>query len=90
MNLSPNDPHLLGGMFAVWNDKLGSVVSDTDVYSRVQAATPTLGDKMWSGSATGISYDQFQQLAVQIGQAPGTTMPQTLPLQTLINTPAMA
>jgi hexosaminidase len=89
MNLSPHDPHLLGGMFAVWIDKLGSVVSDTDVYSRVEAAMPTLGDKIWSGSATRISYEQFLQLTVQIGEAPGTNMPQTLPSQTLINAPTM-
>ncbi|MFL5628620.1 MAG: hypothetical protein ACJ788_23815, partial [Ktedonobacteraceae bacterium] len=77
------------GMFAVWIDKLGSVVSDTDVYSRVEAAMPTLGDKIWSGSATRISYEQFLQLTVQIGEAPGTNMPQTLPSQTLINAPTM-
>jgi hexosaminidase len=75
LNLSPNDPHLLGGMFAVWNDKLGSVVSDLDVYERVRPAMPTLGEKMWSGTTTGTTYDQFQQLAANIGVAPGTSFP---------------
>jgi hexosaminidase len=81
MNLSPNDPHLLGGMFAVWNDKLGNVVSDADVYSRVASALPTLGEKMWEDSTAGISYDQFEQISIQIGQAPGTNLPQVLPSQ---------
>ena len=75
MNLSPNDPHLLGGMFAVWNDKLGSVVSDLDVYERVKAAMPTLGEKMWSGTTNVMIYEQFQQLAENIGVAPGTSFP---------------
>ena len=62
-------------MFAEWNDKLGSVVSDADVYNRVKAAMQTLGDKMWSGTTTDMTYDQFQQLATTIGDAPGTSPP---------------
>ncbi len=80
MNLRPNDPHLLGGMFAVWNDKIG-LVSDADVIDRVRLAMPVLGEKMWSGPATGASYEQFQLLLAQIGPAPGTGTPQNLPLQ---------
>src|SRR5713226_1081510 len=63
LNLNPNDPHLLGGMFAVWNDKLGSVVSDADVYDRVKPAMQTLGEKMWSGTTTDMTYEQLQQVA---------------------------
>ncbi len=75
LNLSPNDPHLLGGMFAEWNDKLGSAVSDLDVYERVSTAMPVLGEKMWSGTTSGTSFDQFQQQATIIGVAPGTSFP---------------
>jgi hexosaminidase len=75
LNLSPNDPHLLGGMFAEWNDKLGSVVSDADVYNRVKPAMQALGNKMWCGTTTDMTYDQFQQLATIIGDAPGTSTP---------------
>jgi hexosaminidase len=81
MNLSPADPHLLGGMFAVWNDKLGNVVSDADVFDRVRAAMPVLSEKIWSGPTSGESFGQFQQLIAQIGQAPGTAAPQTFPQQ---------
>lgn len=77
LNLLPNDPHLLGGMFAEWNDKLGSVVSDADVHERVKPAMQTLSQKLWSGSTAGMTYDQFQQLAQEIGDAPGTHLPQT-------------
>lgn len=81
LNLKPCDPSLSGGMFAEWNDKLGSVVSDADVYERVKPAMQTLGDKMWSGTAAGMPYEQFQQLAQRIGEAPGTHLLQTLSSQ---------
>ena len=38
LNLQPGGPHLLGGMFSDWNDRLGSVISDADVYARFRAA----------------------------------------------------
>lgn len=81
LNLKPGDPNLSGGMFAEWNDKLGSVVSDADVYERVKPAMQTLGDKMWSGTTAGMTYEQFQQLAQRIGEAPGTHLLQTLSSQ---------
>ena len=75
LDLNPNDPHLLGGMFAEWNDMLGKVVSDADVDARVKPAMQVLSDKMWSGPATDLTYDQFQLLATVIGTAPGTNLP---------------
>lgn len=76
LNLAPNDLHLSGAMFSEWNDKLGSVVSDADVYARVRPAMQTLGQKLWSGTTPGITYEQFQQLAGKIGEAPGTHLVQ--------------
>ncbi len=76
LNLAPNDLHLSGAMFSVWNDKLGSVVTDADVYARVRPAMQTLGQKLWSGTTPGITYEQFQQLAGKIGEAPGTHLVQ--------------
>jgi len=72
LNLQPGDPHLLGGMFSEWNDKLGSVISDSDVYARVKPAMQTLSQKLWGGATAGISYDEFLHLAQTIGEAPGT------------------
>ncbi|GAC1350075.1 MAG: hypothetical protein NVSMB27_29150 [Ktedonobacteraceae bacterium] len=77
LNLTPDDPHLLGGMFAVWNDKLGSVVSDADVYDRVKPAMMTLGEKMWSGTTMDMTYEQFELVAGAIGVAPGTHLATT-------------
>ncbi len=75
LNLQPDNPHLLGGMFSVWNDKLGALVSDADVYIRVQPAMQTLSQKLWAASTAGVSYSQFQQIALNIGNAPGTHLP---------------
>jgi hexosaminidase len=75
LDLSANDPHLLGAMFAEWNDKLGKVVSDADVDARVKPAMQVVSDKMWGGSTNDLSYDQFQQLANIIGTVPGTNLP---------------
>jgi hexosaminidase len=75
MNLEPGDPHVLGGMFAEWNDKLATVVSDADVQVRVNPAMQTLGEKLWSGTTTTRTYEQFFQAARQIGAAPGTQLP---------------
>jgi hexosaminidase len=77
LNLDPNEPHLLGGMFAEWNDRLGSAISDSDVYVRVKPAMQTLSQKLWSGPTPALTYEEFQQLAQQIGEAPGTHLPGT-------------
>jgi hypothetical protein len=37
-----------------------------------------LSEKIWSGT-TSMSFEQFQQLARKIGEAPGTHLPQTPP-----------
>ena len=71
MNLPAGDPHVLGAMFAEWNDKLGGVVSAGEVFDRVRPAAQTIGEKLWSGSGQDITFDQFEQLASQIGDAPG-------------------
>ena len=39
-------------------------------------AMQTLAEKMWSGPPTYLTYEQFQQLASVIGEAPGTHLPQ--------------
>ena len=76
LNLQPGNTHLLGGMFSEWNDKLGSVVSDADVYARVQPAMQTMGQKLWGATTAGISYDQFVQIAQRVSTAPGTHLPE--------------
>jgi hexosaminidase len=74
-NLLPGDAHLLGAKFAVWNDKLGALISDADVAARVQAALPTVGEKLWGAPAGAMTYDQFVEMARIVGQAPGLQLP---------------
>jgi hexosaminidase len=74
LNLQSNDPHLLGGMFAEWNDRY-TIISEADVHARVEPAMETLGEKMWSGTTSGTSYDDFKQLAAKMGDGPGTHLP---------------
>jgi Glycosyl hydrolase family 20, domain 2 len=44
--------------------------------TRVKPAMQTVSQKLWSGTAADMSYDQFLQLAQVIGEAPGTHLPQ--------------
>jgi hexosaminidase len=71
LNLKADDPHLLGGTFSVWNDKLGTVVSTADITARIEPAMPVLGEKMWSGPTPGADYEGFEQIVRQVGAAPG-------------------
>ncbi|WP_338257730.1 family 20 glycosylhydrolase [Dictyobacter halimunensis] len=71
LNLQPGDPHLLGATFAVWNDKY-TITSVADITARIEPAFPVLGAKMWTGSTPATSYEQFESMVGQIGQAPGT------------------
>ncbi|MBX5458842.1 MAG: family 20 glycosylhydrolase [Thermogemmatispora sp.] len=74
LNLAPNDPHLLGAMFALWNDKL-NVVSDAQIDDRIEPAVRVLSQKLWSG-VTPLSYGQFEQLALQLSTVPGAHLPE--------------
>lgn len=74
ITLSDDEPNLLGGMFAVWNDLLGENVSIPDVHDRVIDAMPTLSEKMWRGTSDDITFDEFEKLTGEIGEAPGTNL----------------
>jgi hexosaminidase len=74
-NLAPGDAHLLGAKFAVWNDKLGALISDADVAARVQAALPTVGETFWGAPVGAMTYAQFVEVAHTVGQAPGLNLP---------------
>lgn len=66
VNIDPDNPHLLGGMFAVWNDKVKADYTAADVYDRVIDAIPTMAQKMWSAD-TEQSYKAFRELSKVIG-----------------------
>jgi hexosaminidase len=74
-NLPRGDRQLLGAKFAVWNDKLGALISDADVAARVQAALPTVSEKFWGVSTSGRTFAQFMEVAHIVGKAPGLNLP---------------
>jgi hexosaminidase len=74
-NLPRGDRQLLGAKFAVWNDKLGTLISNADVAARVQAALPTVSETFWGASARSRTYNQFMEVAHIVGQAPGLNLP---------------
>lgn len=65
------DPSILGGMFAVWNDHAGNGVSVKDIHHRVYPALQTLAVKCWTGQHTQLPYATFDSLRTALSEAPG-------------------
>ena len=65
-----NDPAILGGMFAVWNDHAGNGISVKDIHDRVYPALQTLAVKCWTGKKTQLPYDEFNQQRHLLSEAP--------------------
>ena len=65
------DPNLVGGYFAVWNDHVGNGISVQDVHHRIMAALPTMAVKLWDGVNATIPYDDFIKASCIISEAPG-------------------
>lgn len=66
-----NDPDILGGMFAVWNDHAGNGISTKDVHHRVFPALQTLAVKTWTGKETKLPYAEFDSKRTSLSEAPG-------------------
>lgn len=66
-----NDPAILGGMFAVWNDHYGNGISTKDVHDRIYPALQTLAVKCWTGKETKLPYADFEKQAKNLSEAPG-------------------
>lgn len=65
------DPNLVGGYFAVWNDHVGNGITVQDVHHRIMAALPTMSVKLWDGIHTTIPYNEFAEASKIISEAPG-------------------
>lgn len=65
------DPAILGGMYAVWNDHVGNGISVKDIHHRAFPALQTLSAKMWDGIHVTVPYDEFVQKAQMLSEAPG-------------------
>ena len=65
-----NDPAILGGMFAVWNDHAGNGITVKDIHDRLFPALQTLSAKCWTGAATSFSFEDFNRLRLALSEAP--------------------
>lgn len=66
-----NDPAVMGGMFAVWNDHAGNGISTKDIHHRAYPAIQTLAVKCWTGKATTFTFDDFDARRQLLSEAPG-------------------
>jgi len=69
-----SNPQFLGGMFALWNDKVGKLengITQYDMFDRTFEAIPTMAQKTW-GSSTDTSYEDFAEIAEKTGYAHNT------------------
>lgn len=65
------DPAILGGMFAVWNDHVGNGIAAYDVHHRAFPAIQTLAVKMWTAAHTRLPYEEFNSRRLHLSEAPG-------------------
>jgi hexosaminidase len=68
------DPQILGGSFAVWNDRVGNGITEKDVNDRVFPAMQVLAQKMWRGTDTTQNFTDFAAAAANTGEGPGANM----------------
>lgn len=71
MDFPENDPNIVGGYFAVWNDHVGNGVSVKDVHHRFMPALHTLSAKTWDGTHVSVPYETFDSLRHTLSEAPG-------------------
>ncbi|WP_222539457.1 family 20 glycosylhydrolase [Pedobacter polysacchareus] len=69
------DPAVIGGMFAVWNDKspAGNGITEKDVHDRVFPALQVLSQKMWAGTDS-IPFKDFLVKGKGIKEGPGVNV----------------
>lgn len=68
------DPSILGGMFAVWNDHPGNGITVRDVHDRVMPALQTLSTKCWRGAETKTPFAEFNMNRLMLSEAPGVNL----------------
>ncbi|WP_316752681.1 family 20 glycosylhydrolase [Pedobacter gandavensis] len=69
------DPAVIGGMFAVWNDKSpgGNGITEKDVHDRVFPALQVLSQKMWAGTDS-IPFKDFLVKGKGVKEGPGVNV----------------
>ncbi|AZU63955.1 discoidin domain-containing protein [Neobacillus mesonae] len=73
--VNESNPQFLGGMFALWNDKVGKLengITPYDMFDRVFEAIPAIAQKNWGSDTTHVPYTKFNEAAKKTGFAPNT------------------
>ena len=71
VTLEENDPCIVGGMFALWNDIYGNGITVADMHERIFPPLQILACKSWTAALTTLPYDQFEQKKGVLSEAPG-------------------
>lgn len=71
VKFADNEPGLVGGMFAVWNDANGNGISVKDIHHRIFPALQTMAVKCWTAQLTSLPWDEFKQKSASMIEAPG-------------------
>lgn len=71
VTLEENDPCIVGGMFALWNDIYGNGITVADMHDRIFPVLQVIADKTWTAALTTLSFDQFEQKKGLLSEAPG-------------------
>ena len=65
-----DDPAIIGGMFAVWNDHAGNGITVKDIHHRLFPAMQTLAVKCWNASKVSLPYAEFNKQRAALSEAP--------------------
>lgn len=71
VTLEENDPCIVGGMFALWNDIYGNGITVHDMHDRIFPVLQVIADKTWTAALTTLPYDQYEQKKGVLSEAPG-------------------
>lgn len=71
VTLEENDPCIVGGMFALWNDIYGNGITVADMHDRIFPVLQVIADKTWTAALTTLHFDLFEQKKDLLSEAPG-------------------
>lgn len=71
VTLEENDPCIVGGMFALWNDIYGNGITVADMHDRIFPVLQVIADKTWTAALTTLPFDQYEQKKGVLSEAPG-------------------
>lgn len=71
VTLEENDPCIVGGMFALWNDIYGNGITVADMHDRIFPVLQVIADKTWTAALTTMPFDLFEKKKGLLSEAPG-------------------